>query len=385
MNKFFSLCLAVSLSGLLASCATTPGSQFPEQLFNDRSFSPASERISAADVFAVSEPMRRYLKVDIANQLQAKGPQQGLIDALNSKNQLKVEYDSAVTRNAAQAFEDRAGNCLSLVIMTAALARELGMTVNYQSVFVDETWSRSGGLYFSVGHVNLTIGKRTHDIKSRIDDNVMITIDFNPPLENKSYHTWAITEKTVLAMYMNNRSAEALARGQVNDAYWWAREAVVQDATFLAAYNTLGVVYRRRGNPAAAEQVFNYALARDPGNIQIMSNLAMVLNDQGRAREAQALTAKVEQREPFAPFYFFNIGTEAMKAGDYKKARDMFMRELARDPYNHEFHFWVAVAFARLGDVVQSKRHLGVAMNFSTTRSDHDIYAAKLDRLKSTY
>ena len=383
MKKLSSLCLSVILSGLLAACATKQIVPQPTHLFNDKLFAPASERISAADVFAISDAMKRYLKNDIASLLQVKGTQQGLIDALNSKGQLKVEYDSAKTRNAAQTFEDRAGNCLSLVIMTAALARELGISVHFQSVFVDETWSRSGGLYFTVGHVNLTVGKRYHDIKSRIDDNVMITIDFTPPQENKSYHTWAISEQTVLAMYMNNRSAEALARGQISDAYWWVREAIVQDPAFLSAYNTLGVVYRRSGNAPAAEQVLSHALVRGPANSQIMSNLAMVLSDQGRELEARMLTEKVEKKQPFAPFHFFHLGTAAMKAGDYKTARDLFIRELARDPYNHEFHFWAAAAFARLGDMAQTKRHLAIAVDFSSTRKEHDLYAAKLNRIKA--
>ena len=119
---------------------------------------------------------------------------------------------------------------------------------------------------------------------------------------------------------MNNRSAEALARGQISDAYWWVREAIRQDPNFLSAYNTLGVVYRRFGNPGAAEQVFNYALHRDPVNTQIMSNLAMVLNDAGRVAESKMLTDKVERKQPYAPFHFFSLGTEAMQAGDFSTA-----------------------------------------------------------------
>ena len=172
---------------LLPACATVPFSERPGRLFRDALFTAPTERISAADVFAVSDAMRHYLRVEIAEQLRVKGSQQGLIDALYNKSQLKVDYDSAQTRNAAETFRGRAGNCLSLVIMTAALAKELGLPVQYQGVFVDESWSRAGGLYFSAGHVNLTVGKRFHDIKTRVDDNVMITIDFNPPQENRSH------------------------------------------------------------------------------------------------------------------------------------------------------------------------------------------------------
>jgi Flp pilus assembly protein TadD len=379
MKKFAILLLSL----LLPACTTVPLSERSERLFRDALFAAPSERINAADVFAISDAMRRYVHVEIAEQLRVKGAQQGLIDALYSKSQLKVEYDSAQTRNAAQTFGERAGNCLSLVIMTSALAKELGLPVRYQSVFVDESWSRAGGLHFSAGHVNLTVGRRSHDIKSRVDDNVMITIDFNPPQENRSHHTWAISEATVLAMYMNNRGAEALARGQLDNAYWWAREAIRQDPAFESAYNTLGVIYRRHGNLAEAEYAFRLALEREPLNIQAMSNLAMVLSDQGRIAESNALTAKLEQRRPYPPFYFFNLGQAAMQAGDFEMAKDMFVKEIDRDAYNHELHFWLASAYYRLGDLNRTRKHLAIAMDFSPTRTDHDVYASKLDRIRA--
>ncbi len=368
---------------ILSACTAVPFAERADHLFRDALFAAPSEHISAAEVFAISDAMKHYLHVEIAEQLRVKGPQQGLIDALYSKNQLKVEYDSTQTRNAAQTFDERAGNCLSLVIMTSALAKELGLPVRYQSVFVDESWSRAGGLHFSAGHVNLTVGRRNHEVKRRVDDNVMLTIDFNPPQENRSHHTWAITEATVLAMYMNNRGAEALARGQLDNAYWWAREAIQQEPTFSTAYNTLGVIYRRHGNLAEAESALRRALEREPLNTQAMSNLAMVLNDLGRMVESKEITAKLEQRQPFAPFHFFNLGQAAMRAGDYKAARDMFAKEIDRDAYNHEFHFWLASAYYRLGDINQSRKHLAIAMDYSPTRKDHDLYAAKLDRLRA--
>ena len=110
MKKLFAQCTSALLPILLAACASAPVTQHPGHLFDDKLFPPLTAHINADDVFAVSDAMKRYLKTEIANQLQAKGPQQGLIDALNSKDQLKIEYDSATTRNAAQAFDARAGN-----------------------------------------------------------------------------------------------------------------------------------------------------------------------------------------------------------------------------------------------------------------------------------
>ena len=383
MKIFLPLCLSATLSMLFAGCASVPVSLSPTQLLHDELFAPSTTRIDADDIFKASDAMKHYLQNDIAVQLKVKGLQRGLIDALNNQHQLKLDYDGAMTRNAAQTFADRAGNCLSLVIMTAALARELGMSVQFQSVFVDETWSRSGGIHFTSGHVNLVVGRAFRDIKSHYDDNVHITIDFIEPVANRRHRARPISQETVSAMFMNNRSAEALADGQVSEAYWWVREAIRQDPGFQSAYNTLGVIYRRNGNRAEAEQVLTYAMARDPANILLMSNLVMVFDDAGRVAESKALREKIEQKRPFAPFHFFTLGTEAMQAGDFKTARDMFTRELARDRYNHEFHFWLSAALARLGALAESKRHLSLAIEFSITRRERDIYAAKLDQIKA--
>jgi hypothetical protein len=40
------------------------------------------------------------------------------------------------------------------------------------------------------------------------------------------------------------------------------------------------------------------------------------------------------------------------------------------------------VTQAMLGDAQRAKKHLALAMNTSTTRDDHDLYAGKLARLQ---
>ena len=373
----------LSFAMMLAACATVPEAQRTGRLFNDHLFAPASEPISVDAVFALSAAMKHYLNVTIADQLRAKGRQQGLIDALYRKDQLKLEYDSGITRNASQAFEARSGNCLSLVIMTAAFAKEAGLTVRYQKVLLDEVWSRGGGIYFSSGHVNLTLGKNDTGNRTLFEDRTPITIDFLPPDANRGPYLRPIGEETIVAMYMNNRAAESLLRGQLNDAYWWAREAIRQDPGFLSSYNTLGIVYRRHGDLQAAEQALALALEHEPGNSQFMSNLALVLSDQGRLAEANLLIHKLEQMNPHPPFHYFNLGISAMQVRDFHAAKALFAKEVERDPSYHEFHFWLGVAHFSLGEVKQASTHLTFAMDNSTTRNEHDLYAAKLDRIRS--
>jgi hypothetical protein len=90
------------LSALLVACATRPEQQADARFFSDAKFAPPTERIRAEDVFALSPAMKRYLDRDIADQLRRGNRQQRLVDALYGKGELRLEYDSAMTRNAAQ-------------------------------------------------------------------------------------------------------------------------------------------------------------------------------------------------------------------------------------------------------------------------------------------
>jgi Flp pilus assembly protein TadD len=191
----------------------------------------------------------------------------------------------------------------------------------------------------------------------------------------------AVDESTIVAMFMNNRAAEALVRGEMANAYAYAREAVVQAPDFAAAYNTLGVVYQRRGLADAAEQAYRHALARDDAHRAAMLNLSRLLEGRGRSDEAAPWRAKLAKLEAEPPFMHFDLGRAAAQAGDFRAAREHLLREMRRDPDYHEFHFWLAVALYGLGEVDQAREHLSTAMKNSTTRREQALYASKLQRL----
>jgi Tfp pilus assembly protein PilF len=73
-----------------------------------------------------------------------------------------------------------------------------------------------------------------------------------------------------------------------------------------------------------------------------------------------------------------------MRERDFAAARDWFAREVNRQPYYDEFHFWLASAYVQLGQLDRARKELNLALEYSTTRKDHDLYAAKLERIKSS-
>jgi tetratricopeptide (TPR) repeat protein len=210
-----------------------------------------------------------------------------------------------------------------------------------------------------------------------------VTIDFLPSADLRLMATREVSEATVLAMYENNRAAEALLDGRIDDAYAWAVAALRKDPGYLVAYNTLGVVYLRHTDLSAAARVFEYVLTREPKNTQAMANLAETDDRLGRKEAADALRVRLAAIEPDPPFHFFALGLDAMRREDYVAAREYFSREVKRADYYHEFHFWLGLADWHLGDEAQARKQLALAMDNSTTRRQHDLYAAKLEWLQA--
>ena len=375
---------ALACAVALAGCASLPLAPLPKPppgLFLDTAFGAPSPPIDAKDVFTLSPAMRHYLEVEIAPQLRSMGAQRGLVDALHRGAQLRLDYDTDVTRTAAEAFDARAGNCLSLVVMSAALAKHLALPVRYQALVGQEAWSRSGDLFFVNGHVNLTVARRLVDRLNAFDPDTRFQLEFGALPVGRGSLLREVSEATIVSMFMNNRAAEALVRGAVAEAYAYAREAVLQAPDNAGAYNTLGVIYQRRGLAAAAELAYGHALSRDSEHRAALLNLARLLDAQGRSSEAAPWRAKLARLEAEPPFHYFDLGRAAAQAGDFRAARELILREMRRDPDYHEFHFWLAVALSGLGEIGPAREHLTKAMNNSTTRQAQAIYASKLQSL----
>ena len=373
---------ALLLCAWLAGCATAPPMPPAATLFHDELFSAPSVQIDPDAALAISPAMRSYLAAKPVNRMRGIDRRRQLIDALY-RGDLKLEYDATLTRTAAQAFDARSGNCLALVMMTAAFAKELGLTVRYQAVIGDEAWNHADDLYIAIGHVNLALEERAEPIGFFATTSGPMIVDFLPPRDARMLHTRPIDERTVVAMYLNNRAVESLTQGQVNDAYWWARAAVERDPGLLGAYVTLGVIYRMQHHAELAEQVLRRVAEREPDNVFAMSNRVLALRDLGRAAEAEALAQRLAALDPHPPFSYFREGQAALREGRAEAARRLFAKEVARAPYHHEFEYWLAVSYMQLNDAERATLHLSRAMEISTTRKDHDLYAGKLDRLKA--
>ena len=125
------------------------------------------------------------------------------------------------------------------------------------------------------------------------------------------------------------------------------------------------------------------ALVQAPENTMIMTNLVPVLASLGKTEESKALAARAASLEPEPPFFFFEKGMKAMEDNKFADARHWFGREVRRDPYNHEFHYWLAIAHLRLGEANAARNEMTLALNNSTSLDASARYSSKLAALRA--
>lgn len=369
---------------LAAGCASPPPPPTPPSLLADGHFGPPAEAVQVDDLFQVSEPMRVFLRTQLQRGPRAPSKAGALVDALNADTRIRLDYDASRTRNAAEAFRDGRGNCLSLLLMAAALARELGLEVSFYSARLEDSWSRSDRLLVASGHVNLGLGRAPPGSHGHGHE---LLIDFLPAAQLRGLVLDAIDETTVVVLFMNNRAVEALRAGDLDSAYAWARGALLRRGHQPHALNTLGVVYLRRGLAAQAERVFDTLLQREPAGSTMhrsaLANQVLALQALGRSDEAQALQQRLARLEPLAPYQAFDEGRAALQRGDLAQALHLLQRELAKDPGNAEFRHWLGLALWASGDTAQAQRELQRAAQDGSTPQQRALYHAKLERLRA--
>jgi Tfp pilus assembly protein PilF len=365
---------------MLAGCASVerPPVTPTASVFHDHLFEAPAIPPSASRLFAMTPAMQHYLHERIVPQVRHKGAQRALLDALYTQGELRLEYDAKHTRNAEQAFEARVGNCLSLVIMTASFARELGLQVRFQEVLEEHAIEESGDLTFVVGHVNLALGTGTAESRPGLTtEQRWLVVDFLPGQDLRRQRARPIDERRVRALYMNNRAAEELARGRLTDAYWWVRGAWAEDAGLSSLYNTLGVIYRHRGALAEAEQALQAARAMEPDNPHVANNLASL--QQLRAYPLSAWAADKRSQ----PSSRLTAAQQALDQGSSKEALLMLQSDLRIAPQNPELHHWLAITHARLGNLARAQQHLALAAEYSAGNKQRARYTGKLERLRA--
>ncbi|MEG3766044.1 tetratricopeptide repeat protein [Alteromonas sp. 14N.309.X.WAT.G.H12] len=305
-----------------------------------------------------------------------------LVRQIFHHSELGLQYKTDANSIASETFANQAANCLSLTIMTYAMARYAGYDATFYEVEIPEFWTRRQGMNLLNGHINLRVSLPSN-IQHRQFTDDHVDVDFDPGVIRSDFPRNAISQNEVLAMFYNNKGADALLAKQNTQAYAYFKKAASLFDGFGSTWVNLGVVYRRMGAYDAAKASYEKALRLNDNNLTAWENLAVLYKIQGDKGMAGRISKRIEAKRDANPFYHYILGEEALDYGEPEMALKYFQRARQLDRTQPEILYGIGKAHYELGDIDKALAYLKLAAKHAPNERDQDRYLSKLSSLQS--
>ncbi len=281
------------------------------------------------------------------------------------------------TLQAHKAMLRRAGNCMSLAILTTALTDLAGVDMRYQLVEEMPVLDIQGGLLLSVEHVRTILRQNTYrtDRGSYTFGHSSLTVDFFPDVSRHAGRR--ISRDEFIAMYYRNQSAEALINGQLGLAYWNAIESLQYAPDHEQGVNLLAVIHRRAGDTETAEALYQYGLKSSERSLSLLDNYRKLLMLEGRSTDAQVIEQRLAEHDESDPLGWLSLAHAAHQAGQYAEAERYYRKVLRDADYLHKA--WLALAQVQhaLGHTISSQHSIKRALETVYDEDTRERYRAK--------
>jgi Flp pilus assembly protein TadD len=328
--------------------------------------------VEPQEVLALSPEMKVFLDAHVDRNGTDTLKLHQLAAAIIDTATFGVEYDD-ITRTASETFRIRRGNCLSFASMFVAMARQVGLDVQYQEVDVPPDWTLDKDTYVLNQHVNVYVNLGLAGTK---------VVDFNISDFKTSYEMRRISDTRALAHYYNNIGVERMQAGDTASALWCFHRAIADnDRQFSPAWTNLGTLYMRNGHPAHAEAAYLQALEASDGDLVAMSNLARLYEQRGDKERAAEYRKRVIYHRRLNPYYRYQLARRAYSERQYDVAIGHLKYAIRKRPKEDQFYFLLGLSCLQKGDARAAQRWLARAQEVAATDALKRKYSSKIDIL----
>jgi len=385
MKHIIQICLLLLLSACQSTNITKNSNiKINHALYLDDEF-PNYQSInieSSQEIFAIDDDMKLMVETKLKPERDVKKRAAKLLEHIFSQDNIDLNYQSGANITAIEAYHTQQANCMSLTIMAYVLAKEAGLDINFQDVQIPEYWVRNGKYNLLTGHVNLVITKPHEVGKVVIWGNNILQIDFDPYVVKRSFPREIIDKTTVLAMFYNNKGAQALVDFNYTKAYAYFKAATTIAPEFDVAWGNLGILYRLTNHTELSVTTYKYAISLDDKNLTAMTNLGIALNLQGKTEEVIEIQKKLHEKRIKNPYYHALLADEAFYNGNVKAAIKHYKKAIRLNKSIHEFYFGLAKVYYRANSITLAKNAMTRAIRLNKGRHLKQQYIAKLNFLK---
>ncbi len=288
-----------------------------------------------------------------------------------------LQYENR-TYTAAETLEFNGGNCLSLAILTTALARLVDLDINYQLVDSSPVFGLAGNLVSKEVHVKTVVASHQEMTLDNISFQLSGSVVIDYFVSERRRFIGNISTTAFNAMYYLNIAGTALEEQDYNKAYWHVREALEHNPLDPTAWNIMAVIYRRAGQLAKAEEIYLFAIEHTEDKLTLLKNYRQLLTSQMRIAEAAVIESRLDNMKDPSPFHWYTLARNSYDTQDYAAAVRYFDKALAIAPYLHEAWLGKAQSFYQLDSLTETELALKMAIENADRKSTRSLYEAKL-------
>lgn len=284
---------------------------------------------------------------------------------------LNLQYDDEVTRTAIKTFEERQGNCLSVVNLYIAMARHYGVDARFQTVKVRPNWDRRGEVLVLSQHIN-AIG--------RFSQSAIYVVDFTPEVTLQQLTASTIDDRQARALFFNNLGAESLIAADYANSIAYFKNALYLDPKLSIAWNNIATSYSRSGEKEMAEYGYRKAYSLDRSNATAINNLIRYYNSEGDYETAQRYSKAIERFNQENPYFHYAQGNIAYADGLFTEAKEHYMRAIQRKQMEPDFFLALSKTYEQLGEPEEAAKMLEIARLVVLNMGD--IYLPSRDKVR---
>ncbi|NVK57954.1 MAG: hypothetical protein HWE26_20325 [Alteromonadaceae bacterium] len=372
---------------LLPACASSPESSkpapsliklldYPQALFS------AGTVIQPDDIFTLTQAQQNdFLSYFHAEQNQHMPAHQRLFKYLSAQTE-GFTYKGK-TYTATEAYAKQQGNCLSLAILTTALAKAAAIDVSYQKMNSAPVYLKHDKVMSISSHVRTFIydpdfKPEPHTIVIR---KPRIAIDYFPAPDSTKGNT--VTAQDFVAMYYQNMAAEAIINADLDQAHTYIQQGLQVSPFNPESLNILAVILIKKARPEIAQNIYTYLYQTGIGTVTTLSNFALLKERAGDSDGAKLLLAEVDKIEDDNPYKWLDVAQRQFDKQHYSIALKYYRKAIKTAPYLAESYFGMARTLYLSGKPELALNYMRKATELAYVPEQEKRYSAKLYSLKS--
>ena len=333
-------------------------------------------------LFRLSDQQREDFSNWLAHPARAQSPTHRNVYDYLEQSTYRFNY-LGKTHIASQALGQEEGNCLSLAILTTALARLAKVEVRYQLVDSSPVFEQGEVAVAKGVHIRSKLysrgdgpdGEPGHSWLARSG----LIVDYFPG--DTSRFIGNLSEQQFIARYYRNIAVEYLQSGDFNNSYWYTRKSFEYAPNDAEGINLLAVIFKQLGEIAQAERIYQFGIRISDDQLTLLKNYRQLLREQNRTNDAAQIDREIAKLDDPSPYKWLSLGHASYQSERYRQASRYYKKSIALAPYLQFGYLGLAKTYYQQGEVDNAESMLRMAMERNYSRANDRLYEAKLAAL----